>query len=40
MESTIGVDFYLNEIDVDGKKIKVLCSNITMKFIFTGTKFI
>ncbi len=24
MESTIGVDFYLSEIDVDGKKIKVL----------------
>ena len=23
MESTIGVDFYLSEIDVDGKKIKV-----------------
>ena len=23
METTIGVDFYLSEIDVDGKKIKV-----------------
>ena len=28
MESTIGVDFYLNEIDVDGKKIKVSLSFI------------
>ena len=27
MESTIGVDFYLSEIDVDGKKIKVSLIN-------------
>ena len=25
METTIGVDFYLSEIDVNGKKIKVSC---------------
>ena len=26
METTIGVDFYLSEIDIDGKKIKVRTS--------------
>ena len=42
METTIGVDFYLSEIDVNGKKIKVaimhfMCSLKPEKLVILST---